>query len=61
MSMTIWIVTYGDGFEFSGQFIAAFSDSKGAEDYCSLLNQSRKSEYGGFDTQEVTLDEVDEL
>ncbi len=54
--MDIWIVTYGDGFEFSGQFIAAFTTRQGADDYCELLTQARKSEYGGFDVEEVELD-----
>lgn len=54
--MKIWIVTYGDGFEFSGLFIDAWTDQTKAELRCLELNEKYTGTYGGYDVMEVDLD-----
>ena len=56
--MNIWIVTYYDGYEFSGVFIAAFLTEKEARDYSDELNlKNGSNRLDGWDYQEVTLGE----
>lgn len=57
--MKIWIVTYGDGYTFSGIFIAAFQTEKEARDCSDELNLKCGGLEGphSWDCQEVTLGE----
>jgi hypothetical protein len=53
--LKIWIITYGDGFEFSGQFIEAYDDQTVAELRMLELEEQQKSSYGGYSLEEYEI------
>lgn len=56
--MKIWIVTFGDGYEFSGQYIEAYTDETVAELRCLELNEAyeKHNNAGGYSVEESELD-----
>lgn len=56
--MKIWIVTYGDGCEFGGQFLEAYDDEETANNRAVDLEAAYRSKgytRYGFDVQEYEL------
>ncbi len=53
--MSIWVVTYYDGFEFSGVFIAAFLTEIEAIDYIAELMKNRQASFDGWDYEEYVV------
>lgn len=55
--MKIWIITYSDGFEFSGVFIEAWTDRDQAElRAIELQDKLGPNTYAGYSVEEVELD-----
>lgn len=53
--MKIWIITYGDGYEFSGVFIEAYDDQTTAELRALELQEKEASTYGGYSVEEYEI------
>jgi len=53
--MKIWVITYGDGYTFSGQFIEAYDDQIVAELRAMELQEKETSTYGGFSVEEYEI------
>lgn len=53
--MKIWVITYGDGFEFSGVFIEAYDDQTVAELRILELEELHPSQYGGYSLEEYEI------
>jgi hypothetical protein len=61
--MKIWVITYGDGFEFSGVIYEAYDDKTTADLRCLELNDKHIESghiYGGYDVQEFELNKRNE-
>lgn len=55
MPMKIWIITYGDGYEFSGVFIEAYDDQTMAELRMLELEERLTSGVGGYSLEEYEI------
>jgi hypothetical protein len=57
--MKIWAITYGDGYEFSGQIVEAYDDETTAELRAIELQEAYeakgRSRYGGYSVEEFEL------
>lgn len=58
--MKIWVVTYSDGYEFSGVIVEAYDDETVADLRAQELNEKESSKYGGYSVEEFELNKRNE-